>query len=354
MTSTEDQVAIPFSIPDPPTLERHHEDAAGENVAAAEEARDAMTSALSGTSAYDKILLRAAAGAGKSHALVQMVQSALSHTRCARVAVTAFANKQVFPLARDLGRALGRERVCLFVAGDRVGDVPAEVVPHVTVAAQSAAIPEDCTVVLGTSHKLGAFNEQARLLGNLGPAANGETVFDVLFVDEAWQLPLHRYAAVERLAPISVGVGDVGQLPPIDPGENPWRGDPGYNPYRAWPTEYESSETTFAVDLPCVWRPTAAQIGLWRAFYRDWERLDCVTAPGDRGIELPELTGDSADVWGTVATGTPVGCPTLKRPTSTNRSWRSSRRWWVTSSQVGSRASPSDTTAEAGLRDPHG
>ncbi|MEU8236397.1 hypothetical protein AB0C12_42970 [Actinoplanes sp. NPDC048967] len=284
----------------------HHEQAAHGNLNAAERAISALTAALSGSADFDKILLRAAAGAGKSYALVRMVREALDHPHCTRVAVTAFANKQIFPLAGDLGKALGAARVCLFVAQDRLADVPQEVRDNVSVATTSSAIPTSCEVILGTSHKLGAFGERKRLLNQLGEAANGERPFDVLFVDEAWQLPRHRYSTVEGLAPLSVGVGDVGQLPPIDPSQNPWRGDIGYNPYRAWPTAYENSETTCVVDLPAVWRPTAEQLPLWRAFYSDWDQLNCVAAPGDRSVELPPLTGTASAIWNSVATGNPT------------------------------------------------
>jgi hypothetical protein len=94
----------------------HHEDAARGNIEAAQRALSALSAVLSGAADYDKILLRAAAGAGKSYALVRMVREALYHASCTRVAVTAFANKQVFPLAGELGRELGAPKVCLFVA----------------------------------------------------------------------------------------------------------------------------------------------------------------------------------------------------------------------------------------------
>ncbi|MFG1740258.1 hypothetical protein ACGFLT_19735 [Micromonospora chalcea] len=284
----------------------HHEEAARGNIEAAQRAISALSAALSGAAEYDKILLRAAAGAGKSYALVRMVREALDHANCTRVAVTAFANKQIFPLAGDLGKALGAAKVCLFVAADRLPEVPPEVRDNVSVATTTTLIPNSCEVVLGTSHKLGALGERRRLLDHLGAAGNDSLPFDVLFVDEAWQLPRHRYSRVEGLAPISVGVGDVGQLPPIDPSQNPWRGDPGYNPYRAWPTAYEGSETSCVVDLPAVWRPTAAQLPLWRAFYSDWDELNCVAAPGDRSVELPPLTGAAAPIWSSVASGNPT------------------------------------------------
>ncbi|WP_328855057.1 hypothetical protein OHB01_05935 [Microbispora hainanensis] len=290
----------------------HHEAAASGNAVAAQRAIATLLSALSGDRNYDKILLRAAAGAGKSYALVRMVEEALSHPSCTRIGITAFANKQVFPLAGALGKNLGTAQVCLFVAADWLPQVPRDVLDHVSVATSTAGIPATCTIVLGTSHKMGAWGQRKRFLDHLGPAANTTLPFDVLFVDEAWQLPLHRYATVEGLAPLSVGVGDVGQLPPIDPSQNPWRGDPGYNPYRAWPTAYEEHERTFAIDLPAVWRPTAAQLPLWRAFYSDWDRLDCVAAPGDRAVELPALAGAVGAVWGSVASG----IPTSTRPYS--------------------------------------
>ncbi|MEV5707165.1 hypothetical protein [Actinoallomurus sp. NPDC052274] len=300
-------MTITFSAPAvPPEEALHHESAAEGNIEAAQRAISALLSALEGTAQYDRILLRAAAGAGKSYALVRMVREALAHENCARVGVTAFANKQVFPLAGELGRELGASRVCLFVAKDRLPEVPQDVLDQVSVATSAGGVPDTCDVVLGTSHKMGAWGEPQRLLDRLGPGVNATLPFDVLFVDEAWQLPLHRYATVQGLAPLSVGVGDVGQLPPIDPGQNPWRGDPGYNPYRAWPTAYEGDEKTFAVDLPAVWRPTAAQLPLWRAFYGDWDRLDCVAAPGDRTVEPPAMTGPAAAVWASVATGTPT------------------------------------------------
>lgn len=290
----------------PETDARHHALAATANVVASAEATAALMDAVNGISTHDKILLRAAAGAGKSYALVHMVGEALANPNCLRVAVTAFANKQVIPLARRLGASYGTEKVCLFVSEKWRVKLPDGIEDEVTVVTKSREIPDSSRIVLGVSHKFGARGEHGRMRDQLGVGANGERIFDVLFVDEAWQLPLHLFTGVEGYAPVAVGVGDVGQLPPIDPSENPWRGDPGYNPYRAWPTAYEEEETTFVRDLPAVWRPAGEQLPLWRAFYGDWDRLDCVAAPGDRAIELPALSERDATVWTTVASGQPT------------------------------------------------
>lgn len=288
-----------------PLLASHHSGAAKGNRDATTRALAVLQTVLDGSASYERILLRAAAGAGKSYALVRMVTTALKHPACRRVAVTAFANKQVYPLAEDLGKELGAAQVCLFVKADRVPEIVAHVRDAVTIATSIAEIPSTATVVLGVSHKLGA-PAYHRQWDRLGRAASGSRPFDVLFVDEAWQLPLHRYVTVRDLAPLSVGVGDVGQLPPIDPAENPWRGDPGYNPYRAWPTAYDDDSRTYVEELPAVWRPTAAQLPLWRAFYSDWDALDCVAAPGDRAVDLPDMSGLARTVWESVATGKPT------------------------------------------------
>jgi hypothetical protein len=299
-------VTVTFTPPVGAVEADHHSAAAAGNVAAAAEATQALMHALNGVEDYDKVLLRAAAGAGKSYALVTMVKEALANPNSARVAVTAFKNRQIYPLAKRLGGELGKEKVCLFVSAKRLDEVPDNVIESVTVATKSSEIPEGATLVLGTSHKLGVYGEPKRLLERLGPGGNGETPFDVLFVDEAWEMALHLFNKVERLAPIAVGVGDVGQLPPIDHSQNPWRGDSGYNPYRAWPTAFEHAATTFVAELPAVWRPIGEQLALWRAFYDSWDKLDCVAAPGDRSLKLPPLTGAAEDVWRAVAAGHPT------------------------------------------------
>lgn len=152
-------------------------------------------------------------------------------------------------------------------------------------------------------------------------------MFDVLFVDEAWQLPHHLFDRVAKAAPITVGVGDAGQLPPLEIGANPWRGDPGFNPYRAWPTDYDNGERTddrtIAIELPAVWRPAAGHLHLWRAFYPEWRELNCVAAPGDRALVADRLTGHAADIWHTVGTSVPTllrspGCPSPRPPTWTS------------------------------------
>jgi AAA domain len=299
--------AVKFVEPhDPPPDGVHHAAARTGNDAVAAEASAKLAAVLDGDELHERVLLKTAAGAGKSYVLKRLVRDAVAHENTRRVAVVAFTNKQIHPLAADLGDELGRDKVCLFVSAGRVGDVPTDVSTRATVVTSTADIPDSCVVIVATCHKLGAFGERKRQLQRFGAGVNGDDPFDVLFVDEAWQVAHHVFRQVTNAAPVRVGVGDVGQLPPIEVGTNPWRGDPGHNPWRAWPTDYENDGLTWSVELPAVHRPAAGHLGLWRAFYPSWHQLNCVAAPGDRTAAFGEMPEPSAAIWAQVATGVPT------------------------------------------------
>ncbi|WP_144720141.1 AAA family ATPase [Agrococcus jejuensis] len=297
----------PFTAPiDSATSDTHHHEAAILNDIVADEASAELQLMLAGGSPMQRMLLKASAGAGKSYALKRLVVEAAQHARCRRVAITAFTNKQVRPLAIALGQSLGRDRVALLSGRDSFADVPQEVHDAATVVTQAKQLPHDVQVVIATVAKLGAFGEARRIRDQLGAAFDGTSAFDVLFVDEAWQIAHHLFDKIAKVAPRVVGVGDVGQLPPLEIGENPWRGDPGFNPYRAWPTDFDGDAETWSRELPTVWRPAAGHLALWRAFYPEWASLDCVAAPGDRTIDLGTMEEDAAVVWSQVGSGVPT------------------------------------------------
>jgi hypothetical protein len=287
------------------TGSNHHEDAAALNDYVSEEASRELADMLSGTSPMERILLKASAGAGKSYALKRLVVEATQHAQARRVAITAFTNKQVQPLALSLAESLGKE-VALLASQAAFSDIPTEILAAATVVTSTSQLPADVKVVIATAARFGAIGEVGRLRNHLGEASNGTAPFDVLFVDEAWQIAHHLFDKVTKVAPRWVGVGDVGQLPPLEIGENPWRGDPGYNPYRAWPTDYEDDPRTWSRELPTVWRPSAGHLALWRAFYPEWKSLDCVAAPGDRAVDLGPMDAGAAEIWRQVGTGVPT------------------------------------------------
>lgn len=300
-------MTVTFTPPLAPIVEAHHHArAVSENEATAKFAKGQLLDALNSTSDTQRILLKAAAGAGKSFLLRGLVQDAITQPQCRRVAVTAFQNRQLWPLAASLGDEIGKQHVYLWASKRVFKDVPDWVKDAATVVDSFSAIPQDAPVVITTTHMLGL--TRSHVEKHFEPAFHDDYRFDVLFVDEAWQLPHHLFDKITYTAPIHVGVGDVGQLPPLEIAENPWRGDPGFNPYRAWPTAYEGDDTrTWSTELPAVWRPTGEQLGLWRAFYPEWSSLNCVAAPGDRSIELDDKMPEPArSVWKSVATGVPT------------------------------------------------
>lgn len=301
-------MTVEFTVPTSlPNSDVHHAQAAARNSEVAAEAAGVLRDALSAETPYERLLIKAAAGAGKSHVLKKLISDAVNHPFAERVAVVAFTNRQLYPLALSLGSELGKDMVCLFSSKDAAPNIPAEVTSNVTIALTPSEIPLDAAVVISTVHKLKAYNSQS-LVNALNAGVNGDSAFDVLFVDEAWQIPHHLFDGIAKHAPIWVGVGDVGQLPPLEIGENPWRGDPGYNPYRAWPTAYESGDSfTWSKELPAVWRPAAGHLDLWRAFYPDWSELNCVAAEGDRWVDFEnEMSEFAKSIWTQVASGIPT------------------------------------------------
>ncbi|OYN91527.1 AAA family ATPase [Parenemella sanctibonifatiensis] len=281
----------------------HHATAAAGNAAVVEEAIGVLKDCVNGDSDITTILLKAAAGAGKSYALRRMVGELVTTTAVRHVGVTSFTNNQARALVQGLTAELGRERVGWLVGKDHFAKLEPDLLREVNASTSVANFSDEVAVVVGTSHRLGAPSELGRLRDAFGKE---EFPFEVLLVDEAWQLPEHLFAKVAKHAPIVVGVGDVGQLPPLEIGKNPWRGDERYNPYRAWPHRRAELPTTWARELPTVWRPTAEQIGLWQAFYPDWDSLTSVAAPGDRALRTTHEVRRFAEVVDLVGTGVPV------------------------------------------------
>ena len=294
-----------FTAPSAPTDTKHHADAAAGNAAVAAEAEQELLAAMATSGGgTTHLLLKAAAGAGKSYALKRLIAAAVGAPGTRRVGVAAFTNNQIRPLAVDLAQNLGTQRVCLHLSQDAAAAFPPALTSSVTVSTTATAIPTSADVVVATASKFKVPSEPRRIIDHLGPRPSGH-LFDVLFVDEAWQLPHHLYDAIAKVAPVVVGVGDVGQLPPLELGANPWRGDSGHNPYRAWPTAFTGKPTTWERELPAVWRPAGGALTLRRAFYPSWAELNSVAAPGDRRLTLSDRF-DSAPLWQQVGSGTPT------------------------------------------------
>ena len=191
---------VAFVAPrDPPPVGVHRAAARAGNDAVADAASATLAAVLDGDEPYERLLLKAAAGAGKSYILKRLVVEAVAHDNTRRVAVVAFTNKQTRPLAaRPRRDARAGPRVPVRRARTGSATYP----PTCPTARPSLRprqdIPDACDVVVATCHKLGAIGERGRQLEHFGPGVNGNDPFDVLFVDEAWQVAHHLFDRVDE------------------------------------------------------------------------------------------------------------------------------------------------------------
>ena len=101
------------------------------------DARRDLTDVRDTVRAYRLILERGTAGrvynvcSGRAITIRELLDMMIAR---ARVAVTAFKNRQIYPLAARLGAEVGKEKVCLFVSARRLAEVPDSVAGAVSVA----------------------------------------------------------------------------------------------------------------------------------------------------------------------------------------------------------------------------
>ena len=263
-----------------------------------------------GSAELERILLKAAAGAGKSYVLKQLVADAVDHPTCLRVAVIAFQNRQLWPLAavaREDARQ-GPTSACSS-SKDRYDDVPDDV--HAQRRRSSpppAAIPDDvrrrsspprtssgrsasASACSTTSGPAPTVRRRSTCCSSTRRGSCPHHLFDKVAKARADRRRRRRRrpaaAARDRHQPVARRPG-LQPLPRVADRLRRRRRGPG------------------RAELPAVWRPAAAQLPLWRAFYPEWGELDCVAAPGDRvdGARRGS-SGVAAAVWEQVATGVP-------------------------------------------------
>ena len=135
----------------------------------------------------------------------------------------------------------------------------------------------------------------------------------MLFVDEAWQLPHHlfdRVAASPR-SPSASATSDSSRRSRSAPTRG--AATPATTrTARGRPTSTATTRT-WRLELPAVWRPPPATSALWRAFYPEWEELDCVAAPGDRALDSP--TASTGPRGGRLGAGRQPACRPCSRST---------------------------------------
>jgi hypothetical protein len=141
-------------------------------------------------------VVKAPPGSGKTYLLIQAVHHA--RQRRQRVAVACQTNAQADDVCRRLSRDYPTVAVVRFAGG---GNQEVDLGRTVTWTTDKRDLPPGPCVVVGTTAKWGLVEI--------------EDPFDVLLVDEAWQMAWKDFMLCGQVAERFVLIGDPGQIPPV-------------------------------------------------------------------------------------------------------------------------------------------
>lgn len=225
------------------------------------------------------LVLKAPPGSGKTYVTTRAV--ALARHRGRRVAVATQTNAQAEDFCRRMADEFPRFTVHRWAsAGRRARPLGASVQ-----WIQGRGLPTGACIVVSTSAKWGVAD------------LDGQEPFDVLFVDEAWQLSWADFMLFGAVASRFVLVGDPGQIPPVVPIDvSRWQTS-RRPPHVPAPEVVLRDRTlpTVRVELPVTTRLPHDTCALVQSFY-DFDFVSWA-APGERHLRVPPAgaTGDAID-----------------------------------------------------------
>ncbi len=237
-------------------------------------------------------LVKAPPGSGKTYLLLEAAKRAVK--KRLRVAVATQTNTQADDICRRLD-ADGVPSIRFAGTGRPVVDLG----PSVAWETKAGKLPVSPCIVVGPSAKWG-------LVGGLLP-------FDVVFVEEAWQLSWSDFMLLRQVAGRFVLIGDPGQVPPVVSTDvSRWVTAPRA-PHEAAPEVLlEEGVESLRLSLPATRRLPSDTVDLIESFY-DF-RFDALAQPGERVVEPNGRSRDAADAaLDLLREGTAVGL-TLPTP----------------------------------------
>ena len=218
------------------------------------------------------VVVRAPPGSGKTFLLLRGVAHARGNRL--RVAVGAQTNSQADDICRRLDAEYPDLDVVRFAAGGRS---PVDLGDNVSWTSNKRRLPLGPCIVVATVAKW-TLTELRRS-------------YDVLFVDEAWQMAWADFMLCGKVAPRFVLIGDPGQIPPVVP-----------IPAQRWETSSRAPHhpapeviladpqiPRLAFDLPACRRLPHDSVELVRPFY-DFEFASWAE-PGERYVRIPAAEG---------------------------------------------------------------
>ena len=145
---------------------------------------------------HDRLcVVKAPPGSGKSFNLVQTLAAVVDTDL--RVVVAAQTNNQVDDLCAQIANAYPTTRVVRFSSGRYSGAVAS----NVEILSKVDQLPVGPSIVVGTVSKLAI--------------STFDQSYDVLFVDEAWQMTWADLLTLRDVSARYVLIGDPGQIPPV-------------------------------------------------------------------------------------------------------------------------------------------
>lgn len=218
------------------------------------------------------VVVRAPPGSGKTYLLVEAVAAARADKM--RVAVATQTNAQADEVCLRLAERSPGVKSCRFLGSGDMERAHA----HVTCIRSGKDLPNGSAIVVATTSKW-EFN---------APTES----FDVVLVDEAWQMPWSRFMGLGNIASRFVLIGDPGQIPPVVTVDaSRWETAPR-PPHHAAPDLIlrDPSVSAVELELPASRRLPHDTVQLVKSFY-DFD-FGAYSGPGERRLEV---TGPSRD-----------------------------------------------------------
>jgi hypothetical protein len=212
------------------------------------------------------VVVKAPPGSGKTHLLLESVVHA-RRKRKLRAAIASQTNSQADDICKRLARDHPDVEVVRFAAG---GSSPVDFGPNIAWETKTDDLPLGPCVVVSTSAKWGLVNIT--------------TPFDVLFVDEAWQMAWKDFMLLGQVAGRFVLIGDPGQIPPVVTIEvKRWETSPR-PPHRPTPEVILASPELepLVLELPATRRLPHDSAQLIQTFY-DFP-FGSFAGPGERAV----------------------------------------------------------------------
>jgi len=225
------------------------------------------------------VIVKAPPGSGKTHTLLKT--AAYACERGLSIAIGAQTNAQANDICRRIARDYPTVHAFRFAAG---GSEPEHLGRNVTWVTETAALPagQRC-VVVATVAKWG--------MVNLG------TPFDLLLVDEAWQMKWADFMLCGQVSDRFVLIGDPGQIPPVVPIDSSRWETSERPPHFPTPEvilrDPELRSRGRVLELPASRRLPHDSVELIQPFY-DF-RFHAWAGPGERSVQSGVKRGDGVD-----------------------------------------------------------